>query len=51
VFAVVIYFLWSSRRGTSRGPDADRKGLPDDLRHKNTGQDSLPNDGTPWGGS
>lgn len=50
VFALVIYFLWSSRRGTSNDLDAQRKGLPDDLRDKNTGQDSLPNDGTPWGG-
>ena len=49
VFVLVIYFLWSSRRGTSNDLDAQMKGLPDDLRDKNSGQNSLPNRGRPWG--
>ena len=45
VFVLTIYFLWSSRRRTSNDLEAQAKGLPDDLRDKNAGMGSLPNDG------
>jgi hypothetical protein len=48
-FAGVVYYLWRSRRGTSRGLDTMNKGRPDDLRDKNGGMISLPNRGRPWG--
>jgi hypothetical protein len=48
-FVLAIYFLWRSRRGTSNDLEAQTKGLPDDLRDKNSGQNSLPNRGRPWG--
>jgi hypothetical protein len=48
-FVVVVAFIWRSRRGTSSGPDTLTKGLPDDLRDKNTGMVSMPNRGRPWG--
>jgi hypothetical protein len=48
-FVVVPFFIWRSRRGTSRGLDTLNKGLPDDLRDKNGGMISLPNRGRPWG--
>jgi hypothetical protein len=47
---VVVWLLWRSRVRTSGGPEALTKGLPDDLRDKNTGLGSLPNDGRPWSG-
>jgi hypothetical protein len=50
VVVLVIYFLWTSRRRTSTDLEAQTKGLPDDLRDKNTGIGSMPNDGRPWGG-
>ncbi|MBI2780270.1 MAG: hypothetical protein HYX55_00550 [Chloroflexi bacterium] len=46
---VLVVLLRQGRRG-SGGPDALTRGLPDDLRDKNTGLGSLPNDGRPWGG-
>lgn len=49
-FVGAIFFIWRGRRGTSSGPDTLNKGLPDDLRDKNTGLGSMPNDGRPWGG-
>jgi hypothetical protein len=48
-FVGVVFFIWRSRRGTSRGLDTLTKGLPDDLRDKNAGMVSLPNRGRPWG--
>jgi hypothetical protein len=48
-FVGIVYFIWRSRRGTSRGLDTLNKGLPDDLRDKNAGMISLPNRGRPWG--
>jgi hypothetical protein len=49
-FALTVYFLWTSRRRTSNDLEAQTKGLPDDLRDKNTGLGSMPNDGRPWSG-
>ena len=49
-FVGVVYFIWRSRRGTSRGLDTLNKGLPDDLRDKNAGMGELPNNGRPWSG-
>lgn len=46
-FAAVVFFLWRSRRGTSNDLDAMTTGLPDDLRDKNSGQNSLPKRGRP----
>jgi len=37
VFAGILYLVWRTRRGTSRGPDALNRGLPHDLRDKNEG--------------
>lgn len=48
VFVLVLVFLYRSRRGTT-GRDSLTQGLPDDLRNKNAGQNSLPNRGRPWG--
>jgi hypothetical protein len=48
-FAGVVFLIWRSRRGTSRGLDTLTKGLPDDLRDKNAGMVGLPNRGRPWG--
>ena len=50
VFIAGVLFLWRTRRRTSNDLDAQTKGLPDDLRDKNTGLGSLPNDGSPWSG-
>ena len=50
VFVFVVYALWRNRRRTSDDLEAQTKGLPDDLRDKNTGLGSLPNNGRPWGG-
>ena len=50
VFVGGVFFLWRSRVRTSNDVDSLTKGLPDDLRDKNTGIDSLPNDGRPWSG-
>ena len=50
VFVGGVFFLWRSRVRTSNDLDSLTKGLPDDLRDKNTGIDSLPNDGRPWSG-
>jgi hypothetical protein len=49
VFIAGVFFLWRSRRGTSNDLESMTKGLPDDLRDKNSGQNSLPNRGRPWG--
>jgi hypothetical protein len=49
VVVAAVYLIWRSRRGTSTGPEALRKGMPDDLRDKNGGMISLPNRGRPWG--
>ena len=49
VVLLAIFFLWRSRRGGTRGPEYLTQGLPDDLRDKNSGQNSLPNRGRPWG--
>ena len=46
---VLVVLLRQGQRGDG-GPDAAARGLPDDLRDKNTGLGSLPNDGRPWGG-
>ena len=48
-FAGVVFYLWRSRRRTSGDVEAMTKGMPDDLRDKNTGMVSLPNRGRPWG--
>jgi hypothetical protein len=48
VFVLVLVFLWRSRRGTT-GRESLTQGMPDDLRDKNSGQNSLPNRGRPWG--
>jgi hypothetical protein len=48
VFVLMLVFLWRARRGTT-GPESRVQGLPDDLRDKNSGQNSLPNRGRPWG--
>jgi hypothetical protein len=47
-FVGVVFYLWRSRRRTSRDVDSLTKGLPDDLRNKNTGMVSLPNRGRVW---
>jgi hypothetical protein len=44
-----VFFLRRSRAGTSGGPETLTRGLPDDLRDKNTGMVSMPNRGRPWG--
>ncbi len=49
VLVVVVFVLWRSRVRTSRDDDSLNKGLPDDLRDKNSGMVSLPNRGRPWG--
>ena len=49
-FVGAVYFIWRSRVRTSRDVESLTKGLPDDLRDKNTGLDSMPNDGRPWSG-
>jgi hypothetical protein len=49
VVVVAVYLIWRGRRGTSTGPDALRKDMPDDLRDKNVGMVGLPNRGRPWG--
>ncbi len=51
VFVLVIVYLWRSRRVGTRGKDSLIEGMPDDLRDKNTGLGSMPNDGRPWGGN
>ena len=47
-FVGAVYYLWRSRVRTSNDVDSLTRGLPDDLRDKNSGLDSLPNDGRPW---
>ena len=47
---VVLVVLLRQGRRDDGGPDDLTRGLPDDLRDKNTGLGSLPNDGRPWGG-
>lgn len=49
-FVGAIYYLWRSRVRTSNDVDSLTKGLPDDLRDKNTGMLSLPNRGRGPGG-
>ena len=44
-FVLVIVFIWRSRRGTSSGLETLTKGLPDDLRDKNTGLIGSPHGG------
>jgi hypothetical protein len=48
-FVGVVFFIWRSRARTSNDIDSQTKGLPDDLRDKNTGMVSQPNRGRPWG--
>jgi hypothetical protein len=50
VFVGAVFFLRRSRARTDNSLDSMTKGLPDDLRDKNTGLASLPNDGNPWSG-
>jgi hypothetical protein len=50
IVAIGVYVLWSRQRRIGSDLDARRQGLPDDLRDKNTGLGSLPNDGRPWPG-
>ena len=47
-FIGVVFFIWRSRARTSSGPESLTKGMPDDLRDKNTGLGSVPNGGRPW---
>ena len=49
-FVGAVFYLWRSRVRTTRDIDSLTKGLPDDLRDKNTGMVSLPNRGRPPGG-
>jgi cbb3-type cytochrome oxidase subunit 3 len=48
-FVGAVFYLWRSRRRTSDDVESMTKGMPDDLRDKNTGMVSLPNRGRPWG--
>jgi hypothetical protein len=48
-FIATVFFLWRSRRVGTTGKESLVEGLPDDLREKNSGQNSLPNGGRPWG--
>jgi hypothetical protein len=50
VFVLTVVFLWRSRRVGTTGKESLIEGLPDDLRDKNSGQNSLPNRGRPWSG-
>ena len=49
-FVGAVFYLWRSRARTTRDVESLTKGLPDDLRDKNTGMVSLPNRGRPPGG-
>jgi hypothetical protein len=50
VFVLAVLFLWRSRKVGTRGKDSLTEGMPDDLRDKNIGLGSTPNDGRPWSG-
>jgi hypothetical protein len=50
VLAVGVVVLWRRQRRLGNDLEARRHGLPDDLRDKNTGLGSMPNDGRPWSG-
>jgi hypothetical protein len=50
VVGIGVFVLWRRQRILGNDLEARRHGLPDDLRDKNTGIGSLPNDGRPWGG-
>lgn len=50
VIVVVVFALWRGRSRTPVDDNSPMQGLPDDLRDKNAGQVSLPNDGHPWPG-
>jgi hypothetical protein len=45
-----VLILWRRQRHLGNDLEARLHGLPDDLRDKNVGLGSLPNDGRPWGG-
>ena len=36
-FVLAVFYLWRSRVRTSNDLESRTRGLPDDLRHKNTG--------------
>lgn len=44
-FVAMVVFLWRSRVRTSKDLDSLTKGLPDDLRDKNTGVIGFPHGG------
>jgi hypothetical protein len=50
VVGLGVFVLWRRQQRLGNDLEARRHGLPDDLREKNTGIGSLPNDGRPWGG-
>lgn len=50
VIVLAVVFLWRSRRVGTSGKESLVQGMPDDLRDKNTGLGSMPNDGRPWSG-
>ena len=49
-FVLAAYGIWRVRRGGSvDDPDRDRRGLPDDLRDKNYGQEASTQHARPGG--
>jgi hypothetical protein len=51
VFVGPIFYLWRSRRRTSGGVDSLTKGLPDDLRNKQTIENTRGALHGPYGGT
>jgi cbb3-type cytochrome oxidase subunit 3 len=50
VFVLAIFYLWRSRVRTSNDLESRTKGLPDDLRDKNTGSIGISHGGASGGG-
>ena len=50
-FVGAVFFIWRSRRRTSDGVDSLTKGLPDDLRDKQTIENTRGTFHGPYGGT